>query len=109
MILALVIFAVTYLLMLALPKERPWVALCSAAVFMALGQLGVYDFSLSAALGAVDYNVLLMTPAKSASTHTAHWALGTRTISCSARRAGIRLRMNSDTIPMVPDIISSTL
>ena len=60
MILALVIFAVTYLLMLALPKERPWVALCSAAVFMALGQLGVYDFSLSAALGAVDYNVLLM-------------------------------------------------
>ena len=32
MILALVIFAVTYLLMLALPKERPWVALCSAAV-----------------------------------------------------------------------------
>ena len=28
----------------------------------------------------------LMTPAKSASTHTAHWALGTRTISCSARR-----------------------
>ena len=60
MIPALVIFAVTYLLMLALPKERPWVALCSAAVFMALGQLGVYDFSLSAALGAVDYNVLLM-------------------------------------------------
>lgn len=60
MILALVIFAVTYLLMLALPKERPWVALCSAAVFVALGQLGVYDFSLSAALGAVDYNVLLM-------------------------------------------------
>ena len=57
MIPALVIFAVTYLLMLALPKERPWVALCSAAVFMALGQLGVYDFSLSAALGAVDYNV----------------------------------------------------
>lgn len=43
MILALVIFAVTYLLMLALPKERPWVALCSAAVFMALGQLGVYE------------------------------------------------------------------
>ena len=37
MIPALVIFAVTYLLMLALPKERPWVALCSAAVFMALG------------------------------------------------------------------------
>ena len=60
MILALLIFAVTYVLMLALPKERPWVALCSAAVFVALGQLGVYDFSLPAALGAVDYNVLLM-------------------------------------------------
>ena len=60
MVLALILFAVTYLLMLARPAERPWVALCSAAVFIALGQLGVYDLSLSDALGAVDYNVLLM-------------------------------------------------
>ena len=60
MTLALVLFAVTYLLMLRLPQYRPWVALCSAAVFIALGELGMYDFSLRAALVAVDYNVLLM-------------------------------------------------
>ena len=60
MTLALVLFAVTYLLMLRLPQYRPWVSLCSAAVFIALGELGMYDFSLRAALAAVDYNVLLM-------------------------------------------------
>ena len=60
MTLALALFAVTYLLMLRLPQYRPWVALCSAAVFIALGELGMYDFSLRAALAAVDYNVLLM-------------------------------------------------
>ena len=60
MTLALVVFAATYVLMLALQQYRPWVALCSAAVFVALGQLGVYKFPLAEALGAVDYNVLLM-------------------------------------------------
>ena len=60
MTLALVLFAVTYVLMLRLPQYRPWAALCSAAVFIALGELGVYDFSLRTALAAVDYNVLLM-------------------------------------------------
>ena len=60
MILALILFAVTYLLMLALPRERPWVALCSAAVFVALGQLGAWPLDFPDALRAVDYNVLLM-------------------------------------------------
>ena len=60
MTLALVLFAVTYVLMLCFPQYRPWAALGSAAVFIALGELGVYDFSLRAALAAVDYNVLLM-------------------------------------------------
>ena len=60
MILALVVFAVTYVLMLALQQYRPWVALGSAVVFVALGQLGTFDFTLPQALGAVDYNVLLM-------------------------------------------------
>lgn len=60
MILALILFAVTYLLMLALPRERPWVALCSAAVFVALGQLGAWPLAFPDALRAVDYNVLLM-------------------------------------------------
>ena len=60
MITALVVFAVTYVLMLALQQYRPWVALGSAVVFVALGQLGMFDFTLPQALGAVDYNVLLM-------------------------------------------------
>ena len=60
MILALVVFAVTYVLMLVLQQYRPWVALGSAVVFVALGQLGMFAFALPQALGAVDYNVLLM-------------------------------------------------
>ncbi len=60
MIPALIIFIVTYILMLTLQKYRPWIALSSAAVFIVLGLAGVYDFSILTALGAVDYNVLLM-------------------------------------------------
>lgn len=60
MIAALILFAVTYVLMLSLPKYRPWVALCSAGCFLALGQSGLYAMSISAALAAVDWNVLLM-------------------------------------------------
>lgn len=60
MILALVIFLVTYVLMLTLQKYRPWIALGSAAVFIGLGLFGVYDFTILTALGAVDYNVLMM-------------------------------------------------
>ena len=60
MILALIIFAITYVLMLALQKYRPWIALGSAAIFIVLGIFKVYDFSIFTALAAVDYNVLLM-------------------------------------------------
>ena len=60
MILALVIFLVIYALMLAFQQYRPWVALGGAVVFIALGFFGVYDFSFMDAIGAVDYNVLLM-------------------------------------------------
>lgn len=60
MTLALLLFAATYLLMLRLQQYRPWVALCSAVLFIMLGEAGVYGFSLRAALQAVDYNVLLM-------------------------------------------------
>ena len=60
MILALILFAVTYVSMLRLQQYRPWVALCSAVLFIVLGEAGVYEFSLRAALQAVDYNVLLM-------------------------------------------------
>ena len=60
MIPALCIFLVLYILMLALQKYRPWIALSGAAVFILLGLAGVYDFTPAQALGAVDYNVLLM-------------------------------------------------
>ncbi len=42
MILALILFAVTYVLMLRLQQYRPWVALCSAVLFIVLGEAGVY-------------------------------------------------------------------
>ncbi|MDD6189933.1 MAG: SLC13 family permease [Clostridiales bacterium] len=60
MVLALVIFLITYALMLMLQKWRPYIALASAAVFVILGCCGVYDTNLISALSAVDYNVLLM-------------------------------------------------
>ena len=55
MIYALLLFAATYILMLLLPKRRPIVALCSAAVFLASGMLPVGQ-----ALEYIDFNVLLM-------------------------------------------------
>lgn len=53
--LAVVLFALTYVLMIALPKVRHWVALGTAAVFLAAGIL-----PWSKALSAIDWNVLLM-------------------------------------------------
>ena len=55
MLIALLLFAATYVLMLLLPKRRPIVALCSAAIFIISGML-----SPARAFAAVDFNVLLM-------------------------------------------------
>ena len=55
MTLAIVLFAATYVLMLAFSKYRPWFALASGCAFIALGMLPVGDI-----LGALDFNVLLM-------------------------------------------------
>ena len=60
MILALILFALTYVLILCLPQYRPWAALGGAAAFLLLGMAGVYDFTLQDAARAVDFNVLLM-------------------------------------------------
>ena len=57
---ALIIFLLTYLLMLALPQYRPFAALGGAALFLALGAAGLWDFPLMDAARAVDFNVLLM-------------------------------------------------
>ena len=44
MTLALLLFAATYLLMLRLQQYRPWVALCSAVLFIVLGEAGYMAF-----------------------------------------------------------------
>ncbi len=66
MVLALVLFLITYVLMLSFQKYRPYIALASASVFVILGMLnghtGLFREGLAvrSALSAVDYNVLLM-------------------------------------------------
>jgi len=55
MIYAVVLFAVTYVLMLTLSKYRTYVALGSALVFILSGMLPLNEI-----FGAIDFNVLLM-------------------------------------------------
>lgn len=55
MLLAIALFAATYVLLLALPKYRAQIALTSAAAFVVLGILPISDV-----FGAVDWNVLMM-------------------------------------------------
>lgn len=52
---AIILFAVTYVLMLIFGKYRPYIALASAVVFIVSGML-----SLENILSAIDFNVLLM-------------------------------------------------
>ena len=52
---AIILFAVTYVLMIAFGKYRPYIALVSGVVFIATGMLPLGDI-----LGALDFNVLLM-------------------------------------------------
>ena len=55
MIFALILFAITYVLMLAFSKYRTYIALGSALVFIISGML-----PLDKILGSIDFNVLLM-------------------------------------------------
>ncbi len=74
---ALVIFAVTYILMMAFQKARPYIAVTSAVIFVILGTLasfkpdifgsgffdtgsGAFAYSAADALKQIDWNVLLM-------------------------------------------------
>lgn len=52
---AIVIFALTYIMLLVFPKVRAYIALASAAIFVILGILPVGQV-----LGSVDWNVILM-------------------------------------------------
>ena len=60
MIAALIVFILTYVLMLSFQNIRPWVALGSAAVMVVMGYMGLFDMNIGSALGSVDYNVLIM-------------------------------------------------
>ena len=55
MIPAIILFAVTYVLMLTFSKYRPYIALGSAVIFIATGML-----PLNKVFGAIDFNVILM-------------------------------------------------
>ncbi len=55
MIPAIILFAVTYVLMLTFSKYRPYIALASAAIFIATGMLPIGEV-----WGAIDFNVILM-------------------------------------------------
>lgn len=55
MIAAIILFALTYVLMLVFSKYRPYIALASGLVFIVSGMLPLGEI-----LGAIDFNVLLM-------------------------------------------------
>ena len=60
---ALILFAVTYILLIAFQKYRPYIALASAAVFTIIGSTGLFpefSYTVSDALYNIDWNVLLM-------------------------------------------------
>ena len=74
---ALVLFAATYVLMLAFQKIRPYVTIGSAIIFVALGIIasvnpglfgegffnlaqGSYSYGIKDALGEIDWNVIMM-------------------------------------------------
>ena len=60
MVPALILFALTYLLMLALPQHRPFAALGGALLFVLLGAAGWWEFTPQDAARAIDFNILLM-------------------------------------------------
>lgn len=71
---ALILFAVTYVLMMAFQKIRPYVAISSAIIFIVLGIVassnpsssffaldnGSFSYGVSEALGKIDWNVIMM-------------------------------------------------
>ena len=52
---AIILFAITYVLMLTFSKYRPWIALASGVIFIVTGML-----PLGNVIGELDFNVLLM-------------------------------------------------
>ena len=52
---AIILFALTYVLMLTFSKFRPYIALASGVIFIVMGMLPVSEI-----IGSLDFNVLLM-------------------------------------------------
>lgn len=67
-LIALIIFAVTYIFMMAMQKVRPYIAVASALVFVGMGIasmvspgiLGDFSYSPLEALKEIDWNVIMM-------------------------------------------------
>lgn len=61
-IIAIVLFAITYVLLLALPKYRAFVALGSAVIFSVWLSIFASDieFGIADVFGAIDFNILMM-------------------------------------------------
>ena len=62
-IIAGIIFAITYVLMFAFQKIRPYVAVASAALFVVIGSIGIFpefQYGIFDALSQIDWNVLMM-------------------------------------------------
>ena len=61
LIIAIVLFAITYILLFALPKYKPYIALGSAIIFSLWLTLNKeVDFTFATFIGAIDFNVLMM-------------------------------------------------
>ncbi|MBQ9047525.1 MAG: arsenic transporter [Solobacterium sp.] len=86
MILALCLFAVMYVLLLALPKYRYITALCTAVLFMVLGILNPAN-----ALGAINWNVIMM-------------LAGTMMIVELFIESGMPARMSEKLLQIVPNV-----
>jgi len=62
-IFALILFAVTYILMFTLQKFRPYIALGSAVIFVIVGSIGIFpgfSYRWNDALAQIDWNVIMM-------------------------------------------------
>ncbi len=62
-IVSLIIFAITYILMLTFQKIRPYVAITSAVLFIILGSVSVFEgfsYTFFDAVREIDWNVIMM-------------------------------------------------
>lgn len=61
-LIAIILFAITYVLLFTLPKARSYIALCSAVIFSVWLTFFCeeIEFGLGTVVGAIDFNILMM-------------------------------------------------